>query len=163
MVPSVEMAHLIPWSENDTWRNIIPLRSDLHKEYDAQNPLWAFDPNDRRESSKPGFIQFGIVLSNIGWIDQSSCRHFAGDDALTELRRKEASYREEIEKLRPGYLEIWDACRRCPGIREFWEECRKTDNKTPVSFAFSQGYYDIREESLPLIEKAYERFRDLKR
>ena len=39
----IQLAHLIPYDENDSASNIIPLRYDLHKSFDDK--LWAFDPN----------------------------------------------------------------------------------------------------------------------
>ena len=104
MGPSVQMAHLIPWSDDDTYKNIVPMRGDLHLEYDASFPLWTFDPNNTRESSKPGFMQLGIILSDKGHCDKSSCRHFEDDfyDIRTEsLPFIKEAYKRFIDKIYP--------------------------------------------------------------
>ena len=76
--PGAELAHIIPKDENDTWQNILPLRADLHREYDAPNPLWAFDPSTKQDSKRRGFSQYSLIHSDKGEYDNSSIKLHTG-------------------------------------------------------------------------------------
>jgi hypothetical protein len=65
----IEMAHIIPWTEDDTSGNIYPLRVDIHRSYDSNNDKirdWTFHPNgiepDEEDKKKWGFIREGDTL-----------------------------------------------------------------------------------------------------
>ena len=76
--PGTELAHIIPKDENDSWQNILPLRADLHREYDSSNPLWAFDPSTKQDSKRRGFSQYSLIHSDKGEYDTSSIKSYTG-------------------------------------------------------------------------------------
>ena len=93
--PGVVLAHIIPVKENDTWQNIIPLRADLHNEFDGSSnpsaapglpshPLWAFDPRTITKSTRKGFISCAIIHSDKGVCDHCSVREFTGTYYIRE-------------------------------------------------------------------------------
>jgi hypothetical protein len=93
--PAVEMAHIIPKDEVDTWKNIIPLRADLHKEFDFTHSLWAFDPGAITESPRKGFMLCRIIHSDKGGCDHCSVKDFTG---TYEIRIESREYIEEKYK-----------------------------------------------------------------
>ena len=94
--PAVQLAHIIPVAENDGRYNIIPLRADLHCEFDANFPLWTFDPGDIRDSEKTGFNRLKMILSDKGDCDTSSCKQF--ENQYFDIRTESIPFIEEAYK-----------------------------------------------------------------
>jgi len=95
--PGVEVAHFIQFAElsEDSRYNMAPLRADLHKEYDALNPLWAFDPATKSESSKRGCVKYGIIHSDKGDCDYCSSKDFTG---MYDIRKESEEFIVEAYK-----------------------------------------------------------------
>jgi len=89
--PGVEVAHIIQFAElpEDSRYNMVPLRADLHKEYDASNPLWAFDPTTKSDSSKKGCVKYGIIHSDKGYCDDCSSKDFTG---MYDIRKESEEF-----------------------------------------------------------------------
>jgi len=103
--PGKEDAHIIPQGEYDIWQNILPLRADLHREFDAKN--WAFDPSTKQDSKRRGFSQYSLIHSDKGEYDNSSIKSHTGSydirneshEFIVESYKRfiESEYPEDIE------------------------------------------------------------------
>ena len=96
--PSLEVAHLIPWSENDDPPNTIPMRADVHKEYDQH--AWAIDPTTKQPSTRKigsgGWHAYKIIISDKGDCDSLSIQEHA--EKVIEVRRESHPFIEEAYK-----------------------------------------------------------------
>ncbi len=96
--PSLEVAHIIPWSENDEPANTIPLRADVHKEYDQY--AWVIDPTTKQPSTRKigsgGWNAYKIITSDKGDCDSLSIQEHA--EKVIEVRRESHPFLEEAYK-----------------------------------------------------------------
>jgi hypothetical protein len=98
--PSIEVAHIIPWSENDDPANTIPLRVDLHKEYDQY--AWRIDPTTKQPSTRKigseGWLAYKIIISDKGIIDYTNLSIHEHAEKVIEVRRESHRFLEEAYK-----------------------------------------------------------------
>lgn len=60
---SIDVAHHIPWNENDDPENMFTLQASLHRELDAF--VFALDPSSREEApDRPGFDVYQLKFSD---------------------------------------------------------------------------------------------------